>query len=57
VVLKNYQRLSRVYDLEWGNFSKRYVDLITQLLDQRCITRGKILDLACGTGVMAAEKR
>jgi 16S rRNA G1207 methylase RsmC len=46
-----------VYALEWGGFSRRYVDLITQLLDRRRIARGKILDLACGTGVMAAEKR
>jgi len=44
-----------VYDLEWGNFSKRYVGLITQLLDHHRIARAKILDLACGTGVLAVE--
>jgi SAM-dependent methyltransferase len=55
VTLKNYERLSRVYDLEWGDFSKRYVDLINQLLEERSILRERILDLACGTGVLALE--
>jgi ubiquinone/menaquinone biosynthesis C-methylase UbiE len=54
-ILKIYERLSQVYDLEWGNFSKRYVDLITQILNQRRITKAKILDLACGTGILAVE--
>jgi SAM-dependent methyltransferase len=50
-----YQRLSRVYDLNWGKFSERYLGLIDQLLNQRGIALARILDLACGTGTLALE--
>ena len=50
-----YERLSQVYDLDWGEFSKQYVGLINQLLDERGIAQAKILDLACGTGTLAVK--
>jgi len=50
-----YERLSQVYDLDWGEFSKQYVSLINQLLDGRGIAQARILDLACGTGTLAVE--
>ncbi|MFW6151329.1 MAG: class I SAM-dependent DNA methyltransferase [Chloroflexota bacterium] len=58
-VLPIYQRLSQVYDLDWGRFSSRCVDLIETLLRERGLVRVRVLDLACGTGVLAvalAEK-
>ena len=51
--LLNYERLSRVYDLDWSDFSPKYVSLIKNILDKRGIERAKILDLACGTGILA----
>ncbi len=50
-----YERLSQVYDLDWGKFSEQYVSLINQLLDKRGIAQARILDLACGTGTLAVE--
>jgi SAM-dependent methyltransferase len=52
---KIYQRLSRVYDLDWGKFAGQYVSLINQLFDERGIARARVLDLACGTGTLAVE--
>lgn len=53
--MKTYSRLSQVYDLGWGDFSKQYVGLVNGLLQERSITRARILDLACGTGTLAIE--
>jgi SAM-dependent methyltransferase len=50
-----YERLSQVYDCDWGQFSRKYLTLITQLLEDRGIARAEILDLACGTGTLALE--
>ncbi len=55
VGLKNYERLSEVYDLEWGRFSPQYSGLIGEVLSERAITRAKVLDIACGTGSLAVE--
>jgi SAM-dependent methyltransferase len=54
-VIKPYKRFSKIYDSHWGNFSKQYVDWINRLLKERDIIKGRILDLACGTGVLAIE--
>jgi SAM-dependent methyltransferase len=50
--VRTYERLSRVYDLDWGDFSMQYVEIISQLLKQRQIDQAHILDLACGTGTL-----
>ncbi len=50
----NYERLSRVYDLDWSDFSPKYVGLIKKIFDENDIAKAKILDLACGTGILAA---
>ncbi len=50
--LRSYERLSRVYDLDWGDFSIQYVEIIQELFEERHITRANILDLACGTGTL-----
>lgn len=53
--LKIYERLSQVYDFDWGKFSEKYLSLIAELLEERGIKRARILDLACGTGTLAVE--
>lgn len=52
-MIKPYERLSEVYDSGWSDFPLQYVDWINRLLAERGITKGKILDLACGTGALA----
>ena len=54
-MMKPYERLSKVYDLGWGDFSKQYIDLINELFSERGIRRATILDIACGTGTLAIE--
>jgi SAM-dependent methyltransferase len=52
--MNNYQRLARFYEIGgWGNFSKQYISLIDQLFNEFGIKRAKILDVACGTGILA----
>ncbi|MFW6138087.1 MAG: class I SAM-dependent DNA methyltransferase [Spirochaetota bacterium] len=53
--IARYQRLSRVYDMDWGDFSLQYVDLIRYVLDRLGIDKARVLDLGCGTGVLAVE--
>jgi SAM-dependent methyltransferase len=53
VSLSNYERLSQVYDLGWGDFSSKYMEMIEELLAEHDITRARILDLACGSGNLA----
>ena len=52
-MLEPYERLSRFYDADWGDFSIQYVDLIQELLQERNLIQARILDLACGTGILA----
>ena len=53
--VKIYTALSRFYDRDWSEFALRYIGLIEALLDQNRIERAEILDLACGSGVLAYE--
>ena len=50
-----YSRLSQIYDLGWGDFSTNYAGLIHELLHDHHIIQARILDLACGTGILAIE--
>ena len=52
-MLKPYERLSQFYDIDWGDFSKQYVDLISELLQERGLMQARVLDIACGTGILA----
>jgi len=54
-MMKPYERLSRVYDSGWGDFSEQYVGWINELLHERGLMPAKVLDLACGTGTLAVE--
>lgn len=53
VGMKIYEHLSQVYDIGWSGFAEQYVDLVNQLLGEYAITQARILDLACGTGILA----
>jgi SAM-dependent methyltransferase len=51
--MRIYERLSQVYDIGWCRFAEQYVSLVNQLLAEYGITQARILDLACGTGILA----
>jgi SAM-dependent methyltransferase len=53
--MQPYERLSQVYDSGWSDFSRRYAALIAALLKERGGGRGRVLDLACGTGALTVE--
>jgi SAM-dependent methyltransferase len=48
-----YQALSRVYDAGWADFSIQYAPLVGECLQARGIQKARVLDLGCGTGVLA----
>jgi len=51
--MRIYEHLSQVYDVGWCRFAEQYVSLVNQLLGEYGITQARILDLACGTGILA----
>lgn len=53
VSMRIYERLSQFYDSGWCGFAERYVNLVVQLLGEHGITQARVLDLACGTGILA----
>ena len=53
--VKIYKALSRYYHYDWEDFALRYIDLISAYLAQNRIDKAEILDLACGSGILAYE--
>ena len=51
--MRIYERLSQVYDAGWGTFAEQYLSLIDWLLAEQNINNARILDIACGTGMLA----
>jgi ubiquinone/menaquinone biosynthesis C-methylase UbiE len=52
-MIKPYERLSQVYDTGWGDFSEQYFSWVNEVLRERGLIQAKVLDLACGTGILA----
>lgn len=50
-----YERLSAIYDLDWGDWSHQYVAFVRHALQQEKMDKARIIDLACGTGNLAIE--
>lgn len=50
-----YVKLSQIYDGFWGKFSLDYIPFIRDITDSPGYNIDTILDLACGTGVLAIE--
>lgn len=51
--LPPYAGLSRCYDAGWGPWSGRYLELLGELLAQEGPPPARVLDLGCGTGLLA----
>jgi len=53
--MRIYERLSQVYDMGWSRFAEQYSSLIDQLLDEYHVGPARVLDIACGTGILAVS--
>lgn len=53
--MKAYEKLSKFYKKDWGKDSIRYVDLIKNVIDSFNLRISSILDVGCGTGILAKE--
>lgn len=51
--VRPYTRLSEIYDTGWSGMATRYVPLLARLLDEMRRPEASVLDLACGTGILA----
>ena len=51
--VRPYTRLSQIYDTGWSGMATRYVPLLVRLLDEMGRPEASVLDLACGTGILA----
>lgn len=48
-----YSKLAEVYDVGWGDFAESTRTFVERTLSDYGIKSGKILELACGTGILA----
>lgn len=53
--MKAYEKLSKFYKKDWGKDSIRYVELITNIISTFNLNINSILDVGCGTGILANE--
>lgn len=55
--MKPYEQLSKFYKKDWGKDSVRYVELITNVINKFNLNTNSILDVGCGTGILANKLR
>lgn len=53
--MKPYEILSKLYGKDWGKYSSKYIDLISKVIDIYNLNVHSVLDVACGTGILASE--
>lgn len=53
--MKPYERLSKLYSKDWGKCSSKYTDLIFNVIENYNLKVHSVLDIACGTGILASE--
>jgi 2-polyprenyl-3-methyl-5-hydroxy-6-metoxy-1,4-benzoquinol methylase len=53
--MKPYEIVSRFYNNDWEKYSSKYVELILNIIKIYHLNVKPILDIACGTGVLASE--
>jgi SAM-dependent methyltransferase len=53
--IKPYRRLSRIYDSDWAVFPDRFADFVLHHLTGTPSKNMHVLDLACGTGILAIK--
>ena len=50
-----YEELSQIYDKGWGFFAESYFRLVKELFRESFFRHRRILDVACGTGILALK--
>ncbi len=50
-----YEELSQIYDKGWGFFGESYFRLVKELFRESFLKHRRILDVACGTGILALK--
>lgn len=50
-----YEELSQIYDKGWGVFAESYFKLVKELFRESFFRHRRILDVACGTGILALK--
>ncbi len=50
-----YEELSQIYDEGWGFFAESYFRLVKELFRESFFRHRRILDVACGTGILALK--
>lgn len=53
--MKPYEKLAKIYDKDWGQFSPLYLRFIDCLNEKHTFKPTSVLDIACGTGKLASE--
>lgn len=53
--MKPYEKLSKLYSKDWGNYSSKYINLISNVIETYNLNIHSVLDVACGTGILASE--
>ena len=53
--MKPYERLSKLYSMDWGKHSSKYIELISNVIENYNLKIHSVLDVACGTGILASE--
>ena len=48
-----YSKLAEVYDIGWGDFAESARTFVERTLSNYGVRSGRILELACGTGILA----
>lgn len=53
--MKAYERLAKFYKNDWGKESSKYTVLVSRIIKDYSLQVNSILDVACGTGILASE--
>ena len=53
--MKPFEKLSKFYKKDWGIESTKYVVLVSNVINNYNLKINSILDVACGTGILAKE--
>jgi len=53
--MKPYEKLAKLYKKDWGTDSGKYAILVSNVINNYNLKIKSVLDVACGTGILARE--
>ncbi|WBW94865.1 class I SAM-dependent DNA methyltransferase [Oceanirhabdus sp. W0125-5] len=54
-MMKAFEKLAKFYNKGWGELSSLYMKLVDYTIEKYNLSTDKALDVACGTGMLAAD--